>query len=164
MQENRNFIRMLKNVNLVYLGSRCLLLIDISYLSRFWTQFEAWLSLRTPTQDGLLDNPNILERCDMICLHNATENTKQQLLDMWATCSPERAFEILRRPDVTVTSMNDKKVQLRKITKLDADVRAVFAGTRAQQMASASPPATAASPAAAFAAVFAAAPTPELDA
>ena len=32
---------MLQNVNLLYLGCSVLCLVDISYLSRFWTQFEA---------------------------------------------------------------------------------------------------------------------------
>ena len=40
------FKHMLGNVNLLYLGCQVLALIDISYLSRFWTQFEAWLSMQ----------------------------------------------------------------------------------------------------------------------
>lgn len=38
--------RVLRTVNLLYLGTRVLVLADISYLSRFWTQFEAWLSMQ----------------------------------------------------------------------------------------------------------------------
>ena len=44
---------MLKNVNLLYLGCTVLLIVDLSYLSRFWTQFEAWLSMRHASWEGL---------------------------------------------------------------------------------------------------------------
>ena len=37
---------MLRNINLLYLFCGVLVLADLSYVSRFWTQFEAFLSLR----------------------------------------------------------------------------------------------------------------------
>ena len=46
LAEKVRFKHMLGNVNLLYLGCQVLALIDISYLSRFWTQFEAWLSMQ----------------------------------------------------------------------------------------------------------------------
>ena len=36
--ELADFKRMLKEVNLLYLGTSVLILLDLSYLSRFWTQ------------------------------------------------------------------------------------------------------------------------------
>ena len=33
-------------VNMLYLGTTVLILLDLSYVSRFWTQFEAWLSMQ----------------------------------------------------------------------------------------------------------------------
>jgi hypothetical protein len=48
------FNYMLQNVNYLYLGCSVLILLDLSYLSRFWTQFEAWLSFQVPSPDGLL--------------------------------------------------------------------------------------------------------------
>ena len=38
---------MLPNINLLYLFCGVLILLDLSYMSRFWTQLEAFLSLRT---------------------------------------------------------------------------------------------------------------------
>ena len=51
--EVADFQRMLKQINFLYLGARVLILLDLSYLSRFWTQFEAWLSMQQPTSVGL---------------------------------------------------------------------------------------------------------------
>ena len=36
--ENVYFIHMLKNVNLLYLGARVLIVLDLSYVSRFWVR------------------------------------------------------------------------------------------------------------------------------
>mmetsp|Transcript_8774 Transcript_8774/g.19508 ORF Transcript_8774/g.19508 Transcript_8774/m.19508 type:complete len:142 (+) Transcript_8774:375-800(+) len=47
------FKGMLGNVNMLYLGYSVLVLLDISYPSRFWTQFEAWLSMQRALPDGL---------------------------------------------------------------------------------------------------------------
>ena len=38
--EKLEFDTMLRNVNLLYLGCSVLALVDLSYMSRFWTQFE----------------------------------------------------------------------------------------------------------------------------
>ena len=50
--QKRLFSKMLKNMNLLYLGCSVLILMDRSYLSRFWTQFEAWLSMQQPSASG----------------------------------------------------------------------------------------------------------------
>ena len=49
----RAFSGMLRNVNMLYLGCSVLILLDRSYQGRFWTQFEAWLSLQKVSPDGL---------------------------------------------------------------------------------------------------------------
>ena len=43
--QDADFKRMIAQVNL-YLGTSVLILLDLSYVSRFWTQFEAWLDGR----------------------------------------------------------------------------------------------------------------------
>ena len=35
-QKKQDFLRMLRQVNLLYLGCHVLVLLDLSYLSRFW--------------------------------------------------------------------------------------------------------------------------------
>lgn len=47
------FERMLPSVNLLYLSCTVLAIIDQSYISRFWTQFEAWLACQEVTAMGL---------------------------------------------------------------------------------------------------------------
>jgi len=119
---------MLGNVNMLYMGASILLLVDISYLSRFWTQFEAWLSMQSCTRDGLVPavgSPHL--RCTIKCIHNATAGSEdKKLLDMWAQRTPQEAFNVLRRPDVTVTNTSDKEGQLGKVRSLDEQVCTAF--------------------------------------
>ena len=118
---------MLKNVNLLYLGCSVLCLIDISYLSRFWTQFEAWLSMQAADSTGLHPAPKGRQRHTFKCIHNATKgNEDEKLRQMWATRKPAEAKELLAMPDVTVTNASDKETQLVKIAKLDEEAQAVF--------------------------------------
>ena len=51
--ESAEFKEMLPNINLLYLTCSVLILMDRSYMNRFWTQFEAYLSMRAITSDGL---------------------------------------------------------------------------------------------------------------
>merc|ERR1719374_160742 len=44
---------MLQNASLLFLGGSVLLLVDTAFLTRFWTQFEAWLSLQRGSMKGL---------------------------------------------------------------------------------------------------------------
>jgi hypothetical protein len=53
LSESAEFKEMLPNINLLYLTCSVLILMDRSYMNRFWTQFEAYLSMRAITSDGL---------------------------------------------------------------------------------------------------------------
>ena len=55
---------------------------------------------------------------------------------MWATATPEQAYEVLGRPDVTVTNHKDKLDQLPLILTLDAEVRRVMRRTSLHRGAS----------------------------
>ena len=126
---------MLKNVNLLYLGCSVLCLIDISYLSRFWTQFEAWLSMQAADSTGLHPAKPGRQRHTFKCIHNATAgNEDEKLRQMWATRKPAEAKELLAMPDVTVTNASDKETQLVKIAKLDQEAQAVFTVAYALQL------------------------------
>ena len=66
------FKRMLKEVNRLYLGTTVLILLDMSYVSRFWTQFESWLSMQFATPSGLksaVGTKNV--RHHIVCIQNA---------------------------------------------------------------------------------------------
>ena len=124
------FKRMLKEVNRLYLGTTVLILLDLSYVSRFWTQFESWMSMQFATPDGL--KPAVgtgNERHLIVCIQNAASQATlytKALVDSWADQTPEQAHSFLSKPDVTVTNENDKKGQLPKIKALDATVQGAF--------------------------------------
>merc|ERR1712232_449575 len=96
---------MLQEINSLYLGCSVLCLIDISYLSRFWTQFEAWLAMQEATKDGLRAAPEKTRRCTLTCIHNASAGAEDRKLEaMWSHRTPAEAFQVLKAPDLTVKS------------------------------------------------------------
>ena len=118
---------------MLYLGTTVLILFDLSYSSRFWTQFEAWLSMQFATPSGLKSAVGTKKaRYHIVCIHNATELYTKALTDQWANKTPQQAFDILSKPDVTVTNQKDKEKQLPKITALDATVQDAFQAVDAQ--------------------------------
>ena len=130
--DKKDFKRMLAEVNRLYLGSTVLILLDLSYVSRFWTQFESWLAMQFATPDGLkpaVGTKN--ERHHIVCIQNAAEQSElheKMLIQSWATKTPDEAHAFLSKPDVTVTNQKDKEGQLPKIKALDATVQGAFRG------------------------------------
>lgn len=116
----------LANANLLYLGCRVLVLLDLSYQSRFWTQFELWLSLQEATPDGLTPAPEQRQRADPWPIHSATDALARSLLEMWRTKSPKDAYAVLKQPDVRVTNQSDKDTHLPKILKLNEKTQKAF--------------------------------------
>ena len=112
---------MLPNINLLYLFGQVLVLLDISYVSRFWTSFESFLAMRKVTRDGLvtLSGSELQARMSIMCLHNANNAVGDFLKTMWKDKSVAQAYEILKRPDVCVTNQSDKDEQLPKLLALD---------------------------------------------
>ena len=90
--EKALFLHMLKNVNLLYLGCSVLCLIDISYLSRFWTQFEAWLSMQQATTGKLCRASGSERRETIVTIYNGTQTAVQLLLEQWADVTPEQVL------------------------------------------------------------------------
>ena len=98
--EKLEFDAMLPHVNLLYLGLSVLLLVDLSYLSRFWTQFEAWLSMMSASPEGLVPTPASERRCSIVCLHNAKESSSEMtkmVQQMWGNRSSQQAHDVRRR-------------------------------------------------------------------
>jgi len=121
--EDAEFGEMLSNVNAIYLGMRVLILLDMSYMSRFWTQMEAWMSMQDASASGLTTASEEKLRYTIVPLHNASAKVTETLVDMWAGKSAHEAHGILARPDVLVTNQGDKDKQLPKILKLDETVQ-----------------------------------------
>jgi hypothetical protein len=123
-REDLYFDHQLKHANLLYLGCKVLVLLDLSYQSRFWTQFELWLSVQEGTDDGLKPATEVhAKRVHLEPIHNATKELADSLLNIWRTKTPEEAHKLLEGTDVQVTNQRDKKHHLPKILSLDEDVR-----------------------------------------
>ena len=126
--ENIEFTTMLPNINLLYLFCSVLILLDGSYMSRFWTQFEAFLSFRKVTASGLGPTPLSERRDAIICIHNAdSEFDAPKLRKMWGDKTVDEAHAVLARPDVKVTNQKDKDVQLPKLQRLNDFTKNVLA-------------------------------------
>lgn len=117
--EKQYFSLMLKNVNLLFLGIGVLILTDRSYLSRFWTNFEAWLSMQDVSMHGLVSARNSSTRCSIMTVHGAPEALIESLVEEWSNCTAAKAFEKLSSADIAVTNQSDKDIQLPKILELD---------------------------------------------
>ncbi len=129
--EKADFKRMLPRINMLYLGCSVLLIVDNTYVSRFWTQFEAWLSMRKATPAGLAAAAAGSERYHIVCVHLAQPKFQgAQLKEMWTSVGAEKAHEVLSSPDVSVTNQSDKDSQLPKLRTLDEQVRGAFLRAR----------------------------------
>ena len=120
------FKHMLKHAYLLFLGTRVLILLDLSYIGRFWTLFEAWLSMQAVSPEGLKPATPEQQRLDIVPIHGANNITGESLKAMWASRTPQEAYDLLKEPDVTVTNQSDKDTQLDKLLKLDDEVREVM--------------------------------------
>ena len=120
--------RMLAQVNLLYLGTSVLILLDLSYLSRFWTQFEAWLSMQQATTGKLCRASGSERRETIITIYNGTPTAARLLLEQWQNVTPERAMEVLAKPDVTVTNQKDKTTQIERLGIFAENVKKVNTG------------------------------------
>ena len=124
------FKRMLSEVNMLYLGTTVLILLDLSYDARFWTQFESWLAMQYAMPDGLKPAKGTHnERHHIVCIQNAAEqadHSTKGLEDRWATKTPDEAHRFLSKHNVVVTCQKDKEGQLPKIKELDTTVQCTF--------------------------------------
>jgi len=120
--ERVQFMHMLKNVNLLYLGTSVLILLELSYISRFWTQFEAWLAMQKIGDKGLEPASAEERRCKIVPILNANSMLVQSLEAIWSAKKPEEAYDILSKDDVTVTNLKDKEQQLKKLQTLPKEV------------------------------------------
>lgn len=125
--EVREFKLMLTNINFLYLGLRVFIICDRTYLGRFWTQFEAWLSMQMPSLEGLVSAPLAERRCKIECVHGAPDGLRNALVEEWSLVTAAEAYAKLSSADVTVTNLSDKEIQLPKIAALDETVRTTVA-------------------------------------
>ena len=90
-----------------------LVLLDLSYISRFWTQCEMWLSMQHFTSSGLHPSPTDERRCRVVpILVGANQILVEAVTAMWAERTPEEACKLLEQDDVLVTNKSDKAMQV----------------------------------------------------
>jgi hypothetical protein len=92
--------RTVELASLPFLCCRCLLLVDSGYLNRFWTGYEAWLSLKRLEWNGgeggeALSNAPPGERCAIIPLRDEPGFMATLLVETWRNKAPKEAFEAL---------------------------------------------------------------------
>ena len=61
-------------------------------------------------------------RCTVVPIHNANSSLSDALEMLWARKTPSDALSILSKPDVRVTNLSDKQMQLPKIGALSKTV------------------------------------------
>ena len=83
--QRADFKRMISQVNLLYLGTSVLILLDLSYVSRFWTQFEAWLSMQQATTGKLCRASGFERRETIVTIYNGTATAVKLLEEQWGT-------------------------------------------------------------------------------
>jgi hypothetical protein len=124
--DQAEFDRMLPNIPLLCLGCSVLVVLDLQYMGRFWTQFEAWLSLQRASAEGLAPDLTRI-RCTVCKIHNATLKTEENLYELWAGKNAQEAYDTLAKDDVYVTNRKDKELQLPKLKWINETVGAVWA-------------------------------------
>ena len=126
-EEDEEFSAMLSGINVIYLGMKVLILLDMSYMSRFWTQAEAWMSMQDASASGLATASETKRRYTIVPLHNADASLSDMLTKLWAGKSTQAAHDILAKPDVLVTNQGDKLRQLPKIKLLNETIKSELA-------------------------------------
>jgi hypothetical protein len=125
--EKAEYQLMLAAIADLYLTAHVLILLDGSYVTRFWTLTEAWCSMQTATPEGLRPTTEAERRYTIKCIHNADyEYDAKGLVDKVSTKTPEEMYRILERPDVNVTNMKDKVTMLSVLEKTNKHVIETF--------------------------------------
>ena len=133
-EQKADFRRMLASVNLLYMASTVLVLLDLGYPGRFWTLFECWLALQRGSEHGLVSaiqgeafsaERYQYGRAYFMHLHLASRSNaaRQQVIDMLGQAEPEEVFIILSSPDVRVTNQSDKDDKLAEVLHLSELVK-----------------------------------------
>jgi len=110
----------------LYLTMRVLILLDLSYIGRFWTSLEAWCAMQKTTPEGLRPACNGEVRHEIKCIHGARDSLKQVLMETYATLSTSEVTCLLSKPDIALTNAKDKTTMLPKVEQMDTHVKWVL--------------------------------------
>jgi len=126
--ERVEFSSMLSCIADLYLTTNVLILLDNSYVGRFWTMMEAWCSMQVTIPQGVRAcGSNAEKRYTIKCIWNADDEfDTPKLVKMLATKTPEEMYVILSSPDVVLTNAKDKDLMLPVVSKTNAHVKQLF--------------------------------------
>ena len=122
------FSSMLSCIADLYLTTKVLILLDNSYVGRFWTMMEAWCAMQVTTPQGVRACESDEEkRYTIKCIWNADEEfDTPKLIKKLSTKTPQEVFEILSSPDVVLTNAKDKVLMLPVVEKTNEHVKELF--------------------------------------
>ena len=125
--EHAEFRLMLSSIADLYLTSRVLILMDNTYMTRFWTTMEAWCSMMKATANGVRTARDDEARYTIECIHNAdAEFMVPYLKKKLGGLTPEQVVSFLASTDVAVTNMKDKETLLPIVRRTNEHVRDVL--------------------------------------
>lgn len=113
-----HFRNALDKVYLLFLGFPILILLDFSYMGRFWTSYEFFLSTREIEHSGELVQAASNSRTKIVCMGAVDDVIREPMLKTWSSCSLEQAHAKLAKVDIVVTNQTDKEQQLKVLTRL----------------------------------------------
>jgi len=126
-RERREFQLMLLSIADLYLTSKVLILLDNTYMTRFWTLMESWCAMMTVTPRGVRAARDTEVRYSITCLHQADPKySLPMLVEKLSTKTPREVAEMLASPDVQVTNQKDKEALLPAVRETDEHVRRVL--------------------------------------
>jgi hypothetical protein len=127
MAEKAEFDLMLSAISDLYLTANVLILLDTMYRTRFWTTMEGWCAMQKVTSQGVRPAREGEARTTVSCIHNATQEDRQALLNM-SIKTPSEISNFIASPDVAVTNQKDKTTMLPIVGKTDEHVREMMSG------------------------------------
>jgi len=83
--------------------------------------------MHTASINGLVSTSDAAKRWVAKPIYSASDHEVVGLERLWRERSVAEALKVLCRPDVSVTNLSDKRIQLEKLEQLDRRVREVMA-------------------------------------
>jgi len=122
-EDGKKFGAGLKNSNMMYLGASVVIILTPEYLSRFWTQLEAFLSFQQiDNHKGINPHGAPYPRTHCVFTSDVPEEMreaiKEELHRKWSECSVFVALSLLAEPSTKVTNGSDKIKQISKMMEM----------------------------------------------
>jgi hypothetical protein len=124
--EERMFRETLDNLFLLFLGALVLVVMDTQSIGRFWTVYEAWLSMQGIGPNGLEPLSDDMRRVHFAFTANTTEAHAELFRTHWGSATPSTLHRRLARDDIIVTSQRDKDQQLCILAELSDRCRVAY--------------------------------------